>query len=80
MADLNADKWKPLTKVSFVDGNGVGWVKTTKVLEVTGVGVYVNVSTGLLPAEAPSDLAEAISWSPGVKYVTVNDIPDLVAI
>lgn len=80
MADLNPNKWQLLTKVSVVDGNGVGWVKTTKVLNVTGVGCYVNVSTGLLPAVAPSDLAESIAWSPGVKYVVVDDIPDLVAI
>lgn len=71
--DINANKWQLLTRVADpVDGV----VKTTKVIDITGVGCLVNVSIG---KDDGTVLGEALTFVPGVKLVFVRRIPDLVA-
>lgn len=72
--DLNSNKWQLLTKVADPED---GVVKTTKVIEIAGVGCLVNVSTC---KEDGSVVSEALTFAPGVKLVFLRRIPDLVAI
>ena len=72
--DLNANKWQLLANVTLPDD---GLVRTTKVIDVTGVGCLVNVSSCKVDG---SVLSEAVTFVPGVKLVFVKRIPELVSI
>ena len=53
----NADIWRLLAKAS---SRSQGWMKSTKVLEIPGVGCLVQVSTQHL-----GQVAEALTFVPG---------------
>lgn len=55
------DKWRCMVKIS---SQREGWMKSTKVMEVEGVGCLVQVTT-----QQGSSIAEAVTFVPGVKLV-----------
>lgn len=57
----NSDSAKLLFKASSKDQ---GWMKSTKGIEIDGVGVVVQVST-----QQGDNVAEALTFVPGVKIV-----------
>lgn len=57
----NGDSAKLLFKASSKDQ---GWMKSTKGIEIEGVGVVVQVST-----QQGDNVAEAVTFVPGVKIV-----------
>lgn len=69
IADLkrwgDPDTWKLIAKAS---SDAEGWMKSTKAMEVDGVGVLVQVST-----QQNGQVAEALSFVPFAKVVDVLD-------
>jgi hypothetical protein len=59
----NPDQWKLLCKAS---SEAEGWMKSTKAMEVEGLGCLVQVTT-----QQGGAVAESVTWVPGVK---VEDI------
>ena len=57
----DGDTFKLLCKASSNDG---GWMKSTKVCEIKGVGCIVQVTT-----QQGDNVAEALTFVPGVKMV-----------
>ena len=55
----NPDMWQLIAKAS---SKSQGWMKSTKVMEIEGVGVVIQVST-----ETKAGVAEALQFVPGVK-------------
>ena len=53
------DMWQLIAKAS---SKSQGWMKSTKVMEIEGVGVVIQVST-----ETKVGVAEALEFVPGVK-------------
>lgn len=58
----NGDTFKLISKASSV---AEGWMKSTKAMEVTGVGCVVQVTT-----QQGDNVAEALTFVPGVRIVT----------
>ena len=61
----DGDKWKLIGKASSKEK---GWMKSTKAMEILGVGCLVQVST-----QQFNEVAEAITFVPGVKVVDLLD-------
>ena len=55
----NGDTFKLISKASSIHE---GWLKSTKALEIPGVGCVVQVST-----QQNKNIAEAVTFVPGVK-------------
>lgn len=58
----NGDTFQLLCKASSKDQ---GWMKSTKAMEIPGVGVVLQVST-----QQNDNVAEALTYIPGVKIVS----------
>jgi hypothetical protein len=56
------DIFKLISKASSVNE---GWMKSTKAMEIVGVGCVVQVTT-----QQGNNVAEALTFVPGVKIVT----------
>ena len=57
----NGDTFKLISKAS---SQAEGWMKSTKAMEITGVGCVVQVTT-----QQGNNIAEALTFVPGVKIV-----------
>ena len=55
----NGDTFKLISKASSV---AEGWMKSTKAMEIEGVGCVVQVTT-----QQGNNIAEAVTFAPGVK-------------
>ena len=62
----NGDSFQLLFKAS---SRAEGWMKSTKALEVPGVGCLVQVTTQQRDVAGRYSLAEAVAWVPGVEVV-----------
>lgn len=62
------DMWKLLSKAS---SQKEGWMKSTKALEVEGVGCWVQVST-----QQGDNVAESISFAENMKIIVTGEIKD----
>lgn len=55
----NGDTFKLISKASSVEE---GWMKSTKAMEIEGIGCVVQVTT-----QQGNNIAEAVTFVPGVK-------------
>ena len=55
-----------------------GWMKSTKALEVSGAGCYLQVTTQQKNADGSYSVAEAVAWAPGIKIFGEGDKRKLV--
>lgn len=62
------DMWKLLSKAS---SEKEGWMKSTKALEVAGVGCWVQVST-----QQGDNVAESISFAENMKIIVTGEVKD----
>lgn len=53
--------------ISKASSQAEGWMKSTKAMEIPGVGCVVQVTTQQKNADFSYSLAEAITFVPGVK-------------
>lgn len=60
----NGDMFKLLCKASSKDE---GWMKSTKAMEIEGVGCVVQVTTQQRNLSAQDSVAEALTFVPGVR-------------
>lgn len=63
----NGDLFKLLSKAS---SKSEGWMKSTKAMEIHGVGCVVQVTT-----QQGDNIAEALTFVPGVEIYEVNGEP-----
>jgi len=66
----DGDMFRLLCKASSA---GEGWMKSTKALEIEGVGCVVQVTTQQENPDASYSVAEAVTFVPGVKIVEDRD-------
>lgn len=66
----NGDTFKLISKASSV---AEGWMKSTKAMEIIGVGCVVQVTT-----QQGSNIAEAVTFIPGVKIEEIYEGDTLV--
>lgn len=62
----NSDMFRLLCKAS---SQNEGWMKSTKAMQVDGVGCVVQVTTQQRNPDGSYSVAEALSFVPGVKIV-----------
>ena len=62
----NGDMFKLLSKAS---SEKEGWMKSTKAMEIPGVGCVVQVTTQQRNPDGSYSLAEAVTFVPGVTIV-----------
>ncbi len=60
----NGDTFKLISKASSKEE---GWMKSTKAMEVPGVGVVIQVTTQQESADSSYAVAEALTFVPGAK-------------
>lgn len=63
----NGDTFKLLCKASSQEE---GWMKSTKAMEIEGVGCFVQVTTQQRNPDGSYSCAEALSFVAGVKIVS----------
>ena len=61
----NGDTFKLISKAS---SENEGWMKSTKAMEIVGVGCVVQVTT-----QQGTSVAEAVTFVPGVKIEEIRD-------
>ncbi len=61
----NPDTFKLIAKAS---SKGEGWMKSTKAMQVKGVGCFLQVTT-----QQGDNIAEAVTFAPGTKLFTDRD-------
>lgn len=64
------DCWKVLSKAS---SEAQGWMKSTKVMPIDGVGVLVQVSTQQRNLDGTYAIAEALEFVPSSKILEQKD-------
>ena len=62
----NGDMFQLLSKASSKDQ---GWMKSTKAMNIHGVGCVVQVTTQQRNPDGSYSIAEAVTFVPGVKIV-----------
>lgn len=62
----NGDMFRLLCKAS---SEIEGWMKSTKVMEIPGIGCLVQVTTQQRNPDGSYTIAEALTYVPGVKYI-----------
>ena len=62
----NGDMFKLLSKAS---SEREGWMKSTKAMEIPGVGCVIQVTTQQRNPDGSYSLAEAVTFVPGVTIV-----------
>ena len=60
----NGDTFKLICKASSAEE---GWMKSTKAMEIVGVGCVIQVTT-----QQGDNIAEALTFVPGVKIVEID--------
>ena len=60
----NGDLWRCINKAS---SKKQGWMKSTKVMEINGVGCLVQVTTQQYNDNGSWSVAEAVTFVPGVE-------------
>lgn len=63
----NGDSFQLLFKASSQEE---GWMKSTKAMEISGVGCVVQVTTQQMNSDGSYSLAEAVTFVPGVNIVS----------
>lgn len=71
----NGDMFKLLCKAS---SESQGWMKSTKAMEVKGVGCVVQVTTQQRQPSGGYAIDEAVTFVPGVRIVENKDENDIV--
>lgn len=66
----NGDTFKLLSKASSVNE---GWMKSSKAMQIEGVGCVVQVTT-----QQGNNIAEAVTFVPGVKILETRDDNEVV--
>jgi len=66
----NGDTFKLISKAS---SQNEGWMKSTKAMEIPGLGCVVQVTTQQKNPDLSYSLAEAITFVP---YVRINEVTD----
>ena len=66
----NGDAFQLICKAS---SKAEGWMKSTKAMEIVGVGCLVQVTTQQMDPDGEYALAEALTFVPGVKLVNHVD-------
>lgn len=66
----DGDTFKLISKAS---SQVQGWMKSTKAMEIHGVGCVVQVTTHQRNHDGTNAVAEALTFVPGVRIVTVCD-------
>ena len=69
----NGDMFKLLSKAS---SQNEGWMKSTKAMEIPGVGCVVQVTTQQRNPDGTYAVAEAVTFVPGVSIVETIGAPD----
>lgn len=69
----NGDTFKLISKAS---SKAEGWMKSTKVMEIPGVGCVVQVTTQQKNIDLSYSVAEAITFVPGVKIQEETSVPE----
>ena len=67
----NGDLFQLISKAHSVEE---GWMKSTKAMQIDGVGCLVQVTT-----QQGDNVAEALTFVPGVKIVGFDDLRKLVS-
>ena len=62
----NGDTYRLLCKAS---SNSEGWMKSSKAMEIPGIGCVVQVTTQQRNSDGTYAVAEALTFVPGVKIV-----------
>ena len=62
----NGDMFRLLCKAS---SEAEGWMKSTKAMEIPGVGCVVQVTTQQTNPDGSYAVAEAVTFVPGVRYI-----------
>lgn len=73
----DGDTWLLLCKAS---SQSQGWMKSTKVLPVAGVGCFVQVTTQQTSPDGSYAVAESVTFAPGVKLIGDGEERKLVPI
>jgi len=71
----NGDMFKLLSKAS---SENEGWMKSTKAMEIEGVGCVVQVTTQQKNLDGSYSVAEAVTFVPGVKIEAKTNSDDVV--
>jgi len=66
----NGDMFKLLSKAS---SESEGWMKSTKAMQIEGIGCVVQVTTQQRNVDCTYSVAEAVTFVPGVKIVEHTD-------
>ena len=66
----NGDTFQLICKAS---SQAEGWMKSTKAMEIKGVGCVVQVTTQQRNPDGTYSVAEALTFVPGVKIVADTD-------
>lgn len=66
------------TLISKASSQAEGWMKSTKAMEIPGVGCVVQVTTQQRNVDFSYSLAEAITFVPGVRIQTIKDDSGIV--
>lgn len=66
----NGDTFTLICKASSQDE---GWMKSTKAMEISGVGCVVQVTTQQKNIDGTYSLAEALAYVPGVAILTKDN-------
>ena len=72
----DGDTWRLLCKAS---SEAQGWMKSTKVLEVPGVGCFVQVTTQQSNPDGSYAVAEAVTFAYGTKLIGGGEDRKLVS-
>lgn len=71
----DGDMWKLLCKASSQDE---GWMKSTKAMEISGVGCLIQVTTQQIDGNNNQSVAEAVTFVPDVVIYEEADDSDKI--
>lgn len=71
----NGDQWQLLGKASSESG---GWMKSSKAMEIEGVGCCVQVTTQQRNPDGSYSVAEAVCFVPGARVDTIRSMDGTV--
>ena len=67
----NGDTFKLISKAS---SQAEGWMKSTKAMEIEGIGCVIQVTT-----QQDSNVAEALTYVPGVRIREIKENGEVIA-
>ena len=66
--------------ISKASSKAQGWMKSTKAMEIEGVGCVVQVTTEITNPDKSKSIAEALTFVPGVKISTLDTYDTLAEV